>query len=760
MYRSLWLPLAVAALGFWATLLPQVTYAAASSGEPQGDVLIAWPGWSIQQELGPLTGTVGIFQVWVSTDPGAFRDATVRASLIDANSLEVVRQTLVRVSRSYIPARHTIMFPKYVVPSRQQLLLQLGVNECEKCHVIYRLANPHDKLSNVMLNGVVDSGSGPLAFAHMKAGSGLRSAFDGEASSQIRLALAVGSVVLALLAHPRVLIWLRQLGITPWHLVRQLSAADRSLSRPDAKLAGTDPPSGLYRLLTAPWYPWLAAVVPVLHFLANNSLHFSLVEAVIPLAATLATVTCVVVVLRLALSNWHRSAAVTTAVVVVVFGYGHVESAIQGMVDDRLLFAFAVTLAASVIAVIARCGAGVSSWTRFLNLMTAVLLAFPAVSLIAGMAAASSQSTPNQEFETRTLFTSALQSELSSGSGDRPDIYYIILDSYARNDALVDLFGFDNSDFIRELEDRGFYVASKATSNYIYTIQSTASILNFQYLDDLGDRIPRTSDDLVNIARYHAAAATLKDLGYTYIHLDSGILSTEVSPLADHMVSFTQSGTLVHTGAASYSGTYADSSAPLLSSRFIRRLVRTTVFWPVLGEQFLVGENEPYEWWSPSRALQMFDYLSNPIEIESPKFVFAHIVKPHDPATFDRHGNQFDDHQGFDDYHDPSVPSAYVGQLIYVNKLVLDLIDNLLQESSEPPIIVIAGDHGRGISRDHRHSILGAFHLPDGGSDGLYPSISSVNHFRYIFDFYFDVKLGLLDDRLFEFAGDHYDFRK
>src|SRR5690606_37053064 len=44
---------------------------------------------------------------------------------------------------------------------------------------------------------------------------------------------------------------------------------------------------------------------------------------------------------------------------------------------------------------------------------------------------------------------------LEQGSGD-PDIYYIILDAYGRQDSLQTL-GYDNSTFIGELEDLGFY---------------------------------------------------------------------------------------------------------------------------------------------------------------------------------------------------------------------------------------------------------------------------------------------------------------
>ena len=37
-----------------------------------------------------------------------------------------------------------------------------------------------------------------------------------------------------------------------------------------------------------------------------------------------------------------------------------------------------------------------------------------------------------------------------------PDVYYIILDSYAREDFLKAVYDYDNLEFIKALQDRGF----------------------------------------------------------------------------------------------------------------------------------------------------------------------------------------------------------------------------------------------------------------------------------------------------------------
>ena len=45
-----------------------------------------------------------------------------------------------------------------------------------------------------------------------------------------------------------------------------------------------------------------------------------------------------------------------------------------------------------------------------------------------------------------------------TGTGTKPDVYYIILDMYGRDDVLKDRFSYDNSEFLKELEELGFVV--------------------------------------------------------------------------------------------------------------------------------------------------------------------------------------------------------------------------------------------------------------------------------------------------------------
>ena len=738
MFRPLWL--ALVAIGLWASLIPQVTYPSASSGELSNDALIAWPGWGVQQDLGALGGTVGSFQIWASAEPGG-PEVSLHASLVDESTLEVIRQKSIVVTPAYIPVLRTLTFPSYVVPKGQRLLLQLQVAEFEENYVVFGLAVPQTVLANVAVNGVLDSGEGPLAFTHTYTVSGLRASILGDPFGRAQVVLAVAFSVLAVLSYFSILARLRRLGAS----LRRLLGNRWPI--PD------DSSGTLGPILSTPWYPWPAAAVPILHFIANNDIHFSVSEAATPLAAALLIVTGFVAALRILLKDWNRPALIATMVTVIFFSYGHVEIALKSSVDERLFFAGASVLGAVFIAGAVRTGASIARGTQYLNLVAALLLAFQVTSLAVGVA--SSLGSPASRTSVDDLTAHLLPEGLPAVSGDRPDIYYVILDAYGRDDLLIN---FDNSDFLHKLEARGFYVASEATSNYVATPHSLSSSLNMSYLHELGPRTPASHGDIMSLVYYNSLAAILKTLGYTYVHLESGHQFTSKAPLADVFASFSPSGVRVVTNQHEIS-----SSASLLVSRiFVRELIRTTALRPIVESQLLSDVDLVYDWWSPYRALDMFDFVSKAVDIKGPKFIFAHISKPKDPATFDRYGNfvlgTLVEH-GFRDSHDASVPNAYTGQLIYINALVLRMVDDILRGSDGDPIIVIVGDHNRRIRGRPLHPILAAFRLPNSGDSGMYPSISSVNHFRYILNVYFDLGITLLQDRTIDHSGYHWDFR-
>ena len=326
------------------------------------------------------------------------------------------------------------------------------------------------------------------------------------------------------------------------------------------------------------------------------------------------------------------------------------------------------------------------------------------------------------------------------------DIYYIILDEYPRSGSPPE---FDNSEFVRELQRRGFYVAAEALSDSPNTVHSIPSSLNMKYVDELA--LTRDIRQLNEIADDHTLGRILKKLGYRYVHVSSGWILTDTSRNADLIVEFMPSGHVV--SKPRIPGLFSFEEAVRLSRTFTINFLQTTAVRPFLSREFIAqsSDDATYDWQHPSRTLAWLGFMKEVGTMERPKFVFAHLLKPHSPYSFDRFGQVNMDLTGWSDDHDPTVSSAFYGQLIWLNGRMLEVIDAILDDYEEPPIIVIAGDHGHrhGHKREGRSTnrdILAAFLLPDGGETALYPSITSVNHFRAILDHYFGLDLGLLED--------------
>ena len=304
---------------------------------------------------------------------------------------------------------------------------------------------------------------------------------------------------------------------------------------------------------------------------------------------------------------------------------------------------------------------------------------------------------------------------------------------------------------MQELENRGFYVASQARSNYLWTHYTIPASLNVHYVDDeYFNPGNDQSQRLVEKADNHLLGRILKTIGYRYIHVSSGIKWTNTSHNADLIVDFTPSGTLLSGDKTK--DPFMFERTTRLSGRFTKPFLRTTAARLFLSSEFDFDPDDPYAygWGHPFRALAWLDFMKNVASMEGPKFVFAHLLKPHSPHSFDRFGAVTMGFGGWSDEHDPTVPGAFYGQVIWLNGRMLEVIDSILDDYEEPPIIVIAGDHALVRNEEYGHDILAAFLLPDDGESAIYPSITSVNHFRAILDYYFGLNLGLLEDRVYD----------
>ncbi|GAF78430.1 unnamed protein product, partial [marine sediment metagenome] len=229
----------------------------------------------------------------------------------------------------------------------------------------------------------------------------------------------------------------------------------------------------------------------------------------------------------------------------------------------------------------------------------------------------------------------------------------------------------------------------------------------------------------------------LKSKGYTFIHFGSGIGGTKDNKYADLDI----------------------PSQGWTGDEFIVVLTRTTMLLPFVDYIFSTNVRK--------RVLETFSKLTEIHRVKGPKFVFAHILSPHWPFVFGANGEMVPKYNTPLNYLQWIHKDLYVNQLIFINKKVKTLVDEIISKSKIPPIIILQADHGpysilgenywyfnkdeigNEIGLRESFGILNAFYLPQVGNNLLYDSITPVNTFRVIFNNYFDTDYELLTDKTY-----------
>jgi hypothetical protein len=320
-----------------------------------------------------------------------------------------------------------------------------------------------------------------------------------------------------------------------------------------------------------------------------------------------------------------------------------------------------------------------------------------------------------------------------------PDIYLIIMDGYGRADVLDELYDFDNGPFLTRLSELGFVIAAEARANYPQTTLSLASSLNMSYLDQLSGAMGQGRDraPLRDLIQNNSVTRLLREVGYKFILVSSGYAhasATENSPQAD----------------VCYCEDYG-----------------------LNGLEVGLFNLTPLRYWAPQqidpyashrrKVLNGFRYLTELPEFDEPVFVMAHIVAPHPPFIFAANGEEIVPQKPFtlnDGSHFSGTREEYVtgyrNQLIFINRKIEETLETILEKSKTPPVIILQADHGPGsmlvwesaaeTKMKERFSILGAYHLPDGGDKLIVPNMTPVNTFRVVFNHYFGADLEYLEN--------------
>jgi hypothetical protein len=500
-------------------------------------------------------------------------------------------------------------------------------------------------------------------------------------------------------------------------------------------------------------HPFLFVAYVVLFTLSLNISQIDPTQAFRPLLTLLLFATVLLFLLGALLRNWHQAGLTTFLILLLLLTYGHVYRLLGGaesmFADHRILGTIWILLFTAGMFLKWKVS-DVREVTRILNIVTLVVLVFPIFNITLFFI----QARGKIAVEPKSPLILSRRQPSNSLSTGLPDIYYIIVDGYGRSDVLHELYQFDNSEFISFLESRGFFVADRGRSNYVQTALSLSSSMNMEYINYLTGSVGEDAQSRGTLARMiqdSALRGFLQQSGYQMISFDTGYAPTEIKNV----------------------DLYISYQPELLSE--LEEVI-------LIGSVAVIMGDKIDRLFNPSACKAqrdgiryIFDHLSRVPMLEGPNFIFAHIMSPHPPFVFgpDGQGVKYGTCDGYDgsDFRggQKEYVTGYAGQIAYISQLLAETIDQILTNSDIPPIIIIQGDHGPGMLLDwdsaensclrERVSILNAYHLPGGGIERLYDSITPVNSFRVVLNHYFDTELPLLaDESYFSTWQKPYDF--
>ena len=494
-------------------------------------------------------------------------------------------------------------------------------------------------------------------------------------------------------------------------------------------------------------HPFLFALFPILSLYSHNVAELSLPQLVMPIIVTCFTVEILWSSLRALFEDECKTGMIVSLLALLFFSHGHFAHAVENLNIKPfylLLMEGIVFLAITIIIIPIR--KDLRNISSVLNIISSFLVVISLANITTHEIKSKASLNPRDIISRNFL----LPPKSYVKETNHPDIYYIIFDRYPSASTLKEHFQFDNKDLINFLTQKGFYVAENSFMNYPTTFLSLASSLNMNYLTPMLDHVKGSTDrsHAYRLLQNYTAELFLKSQGYRLIHLGSWYNPTKQDTAAELNLYYHYS----------------------VLDDFSSMLIENSLFFPLM--KFITKLDSDKQFASPLRQRHIeninyqFRELRNLPQTKGPKFVFAHILLPHYPYIYDPDGKVLNE----EITKKTSLDKNFINQLIYTNKKIKWLVNQILSDSEHPPIIIIQGDEGpldlimevvkggdnyewRTLSSSLLKKymrILNAYYLPDiDKRSQLYPSITPVNSFRLIFNLYFNTNYPLLKDEIY-----------
>ncbi len=486
------------------------------------------------------------------------------------------------------------------------------------------------------------------------------------------------------------------------------------------------------QLFSLPVYPFLIAALPLLHFYEKDFGSVALTQLGRSLAVYMMITAVILLGARRVWREPARAALATGAIAAPLF-YG-------GSLEWPRLVAVGVGVLV-LLALLHRIRFALGRWTPVLNAAVLVLVGFPIGSVVAEQLGSRAPRPIEDHAEPLGL--------PADSRAPRPDIVYILADGLAHPAIFQSMYGVPRESFERPLTQLGFHHVPGSRSNYAQTALSLSATLNMSFVQDLLE-IPDPSNDdrrpLAELIARNRVVGTLRAAGYRVVTFPAEYDLVRLEQVDARRKPFFAPGFFeLHTARQT----------------ILPHLQRLVGRGPADLEFALHRRRVEFVLRELPRARDAFA----PTE---PVFVFAHIIAPHPPFVYGRHGEALRSRQrfGFADgdhwlMERHGVREQYVreyrDQALYIVERLAEMLSQLIREAPRPLVIVVQGDHGPGselrwdnlqlTNMAERHAIFNAWYASPDAPRNPHPGMTAVNTFPFLFNTYLGTSLPLLDDR-------------
>ena len=470
-------------------------------------------------------------------------------------------------------------------------------------------------------------------------------------------------------------------------------------------------------------YPFLLAYCPIFALRNHNIAYVDLATILRTLILLTAGTAVIGAITYLFVRNLEKSSIIVSLIVILFLSYGHLYNLIGDKSGNPIRHRYLVGAEFLIFLVLTvlilnkdQVAKVVSQFLATASIILLIMILFESVRYDIG--------------EYRAM-AAVMQNEATnkgqSGGEQLPDFYLIILDAHTRSDVLKSRYGYDNSSFIQQLSEMGFYVSSCSQSNYASTLLSLESATYADYIQnivEIGAVLPPLNGSALN--------RSLRSLGYKTIAFENRArghfdLREDIRLSRNQMVF----------------GKY-DLRGGI--SEFEKMMIDTSLLRFVLNTELIPGfKDTTLEEWGRWEHYYQTHYILSELEkvpeIPGPKFIFAHIMVPHSPYIFAPDGSYL---------RTVRSTAGYRSNVEFIDSHLPAILHAIIEKSDPSPIIVVIGDHGpstrRTITKQMRMANLSAYLVNDAAKAQLFPTITPVNAFRIILNAHYGGNYPLLED--------------